>query len=116
VGGLLGESEDEDAESVAVRGLDINDGLDQAVPLLHERAELVGGEVHAVEVEENAATADILGDEAHLAEGLVLGILLEVGERDLENATLETLRRDLRASGAVHEGLANLTLSSDYNR
>lgn len=59
VGGLLhlgvpplGESNGEQPENVAVGRLHINVSLDQRLPLLDERAELVGGEVHAIEIGE----------------------------------------------------------------
>ena len=49
---LLGEANDEDADGVAVVGADINVGLNQSLPLADKRAELIGGQVHAVEVGE----------------------------------------------------------------
>eukprot|EP00955_Chlamydomonas_euryale_P057993 356944-Chlamydomonas_euryale.AAC.2 len=45
---LLGECKAEHAQRVAVGGLDVHVGLDQRLPLAHQRAQLVGGEVHAL--------------------------------------------------------------------
>lgn len=60
-----------------------------------------------VEVGQHVLALDILADEAHVAERLVL-ILVEVGQRHLEHATLEALGGDLGALSAVHQGLADL--------
>lgn len=45
---LLGEGNGEHAEEVAVSGLDVHLGLDQRLPLAHQRAQLVCGEIHAL--------------------------------------------------------------------
>ncbi len=45
---LLGEGDAEDADRVAIRGLDVHVGLNQRLPLAHHGAELVGGEIHAL--------------------------------------------------------------------
>ena len=47
---LLGEGDAEEAQEVAVGRLDVHGRLDQRLPLAHQRAQLVGGEVHAVEL------------------------------------------------------------------
>lgn len=44
---LLGEADAEQAHVVAVSGLDVREALDQRVPLLDQRLQLVRGEVHA---------------------------------------------------------------------
>merc|ERR1719387_3007612 len=64
---LLGEGDGEQAQGVAVSGLDVHGGLDQGLPLLQERAQLVAGQVHAVEVAQAVATLDLLADELDLA-------------------------------------------------
>ena len=68
----LGETDAEHAEGVPVGGLHVNEGLDEGEPLANERAELVGGEVHAGEVGEDVLALHILALEEHLAESLVL--------------------------------------------
>lgn len=49
-----------DAEEVPVGGAYVNLRLDQRLPLLDERAELVAGEVHAVEVRQDRGALDVL--------------------------------------------------------
>lgn len=55
-----------DAEKVPVGGAHVNLRLDQRLPLLDERAELVAGEVHAVEVGQDRGALDILAAQLHL--------------------------------------------------
>jgi hypothetical protein len=76
------------------------------LPLADERAELVGGEVEAVEVGQAVLALDLVDAELDLAEGVVL-ILLQVGERDLEYPALEGVVCVLQTRGAVDEGLAD---------
>ena len=82
VGGLLdlvlsalGESNAEQAEEVVIGGLDDDVGFDQGLPLADERAQLVGGEVEAVEVGEDVLALDLVGSELDLAECVVLVLL-----------------------------------------
>lgn len=63
------------------------------MPLLDDGAELVAGELHAVEVGEAVLALDILADEAELAE--VELRLVEVAERHLEDTALQEVAGDL---------------------
>jgi hypothetical protein len=76
------------------------------LPLADERAELVGGEVEAVEVGQAVLALDLVDAELDLAESVVL-ILLKVGERDLEYPALEGVVCVLQTRGAVDEGLTD---------
>lgn len=102
----LGEADGEEAQEVVVGGLDDDVGLDEGLPLADEGAELVGGEVEAVEVGQAVLALDLVDAELDLAEGMVL-ILLEIGERDLEYPALEGVVCVLQTGGAVDEGLAD---------
>lgn len=107
VGASLGEGNAEKSEEVVVGGLDDNVGLDQGLPLADKGAELVRGEVESVEVGQAVLALDFVDSELDLAERVVL-ILLEIGERDLEDAALEGVVGVLETSGAVDKGLANV--------
>jgi hypothetical protein len=132
VGGLLhlrgaapGEADSEETEEVAIGGLDVNVGLDESLPLADEGTELVGGEVHSVEVGEAVLALDLVDAELDLAEVLLL-ILVEISEGDLDNATLERVVgvpcsdesapirvsigafRRTHALGSIGEGLADI--------
>ena len=84
----LGETDSEEAEEVVVGGFDNNVGLNEGLPLPHERAELVRGEVEAVEVGEAVLALHFVDAEFDFAEGVVF-VLLEVGEGDFEDAAFE---------------------------
>jgi hypothetical protein len=76
------------------------------LPLADEGAELVGGEVEAVEIGQAVLALHLVDAELDLAERVVL-ILLEIGERDLEYPALQVVVRVLETGGTVDEGLAN---------
>jgi hypothetical protein len=116
VGASLGEGDAEQTEEVVVGGLDDNVGLDQGLPLADERAELVRGEVETVEVGQAVLALDLVDSQADLAERVVL-ILLEIGERNLEDTTLKSVVGVLDTGGTVDEGLANTfrVVSKDFS-
>ena len=68
VGPSLGESDGEDAEEVVIGGLDGDVGFDQGLPLADERAQLVGGEVEAVEVGQAVLALHFVNAQLDLAE------------------------------------------------
>lgn len=106
VGAALGESNGEEAEEVVVGGLDGDVGLNESLPLADEGAELVGGEVEAVEVGQAVLALDLVDTELNLTESVVL-ILLEISQRDLENAALQGVVGVLETGGSVDQGLAD---------
>ena len=84
----LGETNGEQSENVAVGGSDVDRGLDERLPLSDDRSELVGGEVHAEERGEAALAGDLLDPQLDLPERLLL-VVVEVGERELNDSALE---------------------------
>ena len=87
-GASLGEPNSEKAEEVSVGCLDINVSLDKGLALADEGSKLVRGEVHAVEVGEAVLALDLVDAKLDFAEVLLL-ILVEIGERDLEDTAPE---------------------------
>lgn len=106
VGAALGESDGEEAEEVVVGGHHSDVGLNEGLPLADERAELVRGEVETVEVGQAVLALDLVDTELDLAEGVVL-ILLQIGQRNLEDAALQSIVGVLETGGAVDQGLAD---------
>lgn len=92
---LLGEGDGEHTKDVSVSGADINTAFDQSLPLADQRAKLVAGHVHAVEVGDNVGTLDILADQLDLAESLGFITSVQFGQGDLEDTALKTFRGDL---------------------
>jgi hypothetical protein len=84
----LGERDGEESDEVAIGRLYINVSFDQGLPLADERAELVGGEVHAMEVCQTVLPLHFINAQLDLAEAMVF-VLSEVSERDLDDPTLE---------------------------
>ena len=89
-----GEGDAEHADLVTIDGLGLREGLDRGVPLLDESAELVSGDVHTVEVGVAVVALDFFALDAHLSPSLLVSILVEVTERDVENATTEGVGGD----------------------
>lgn len=111
VGPSLGESDGEKTNEVVISRLNSDIGFDQSLPLANQRSKFVGSEVQAVEVGQAVLALDLVDAEANLAEG-VLFILLEIGQRDLDDAALQSIVCVLETSGTVHKGLADTILSS----
>lgn len=114
VGSSLGESNGEKADEVVIGGLDDDVGLDKGLPLANERAELVGGEVEAVEVGQAVLALDLVDAELDLAESVVL-VLLEVRKGNLEYPALQRIVCVLETRGAVDEGLADAAETNSVN-
>lgn len=111
VGPALGEGNGEQTEQVFVGGLDGDVGLDQGLPLSYEGSQLVGGEVQAVEVGQAVLALDLVHPQLNLAEGMVL-VLLQIGERDLDDPALQGIVRVLETGRSVDEGLTNATIQT----
>lgn len=110
----LGESDGEEAEEVVVGGLDGDVGLDQGLPLSDKRSELVGCEVETVEVGQAVLSLNLIDTELNLAESVVL-ILLQIGQRDLEDSSLQCVVGVLETGSSVDEGLSDTVKIIRYN-
>ena len=64
-----------------------------------------------MEVGEAVLALDLVYSELDLAEGVVL-ILLQIGQRNLDNSALEGIVRVLQTGGSVDQGLADTRKSS----
>jgi hypothetical protein len=89
-----------------VGGHDGDVGLNEGLPLADERAELVRGEVQAVEVGQAVLALNLVDAELDLAERVVL-VLLQIGQRNLDDAALQRIVGVLETGGAVDQGLAD---------
>mmetsp|Transcript_3496 Transcript_3496/g.8356 ORF Transcript_3496/g.8356 Transcript_3496/m.8356 type:complete len:255 (-) Transcript_3496:72-836(-) len=103
---LLGEGNAVNAQLVVVSGHHVDVSLDESLPLLHQGAELVRGEVHAVEVGQAVLALHILDAELDLAETLIL-IVVKISEVALEDTALQVVRGDTGTRRASDEGLAH---------
>jgi hypothetical protein len=92
-----GEADHEETEEVIILGLNVDVSLDGGLPLADERAQLVPGDVHAVEVGEAGGAFDVLHHQSDLPVALLstLVALLEVSETGLDDAALQSLAGNL---------------------
>lgn len=109
VGLSLSESNGENTQDVVVRGLNGNISLDEGLPLADKRSQLVGGEVHAVEVGQQVLTLDLIDSQLDLSVRVVLRAL-QVSEADLDDAALQAVGGVLKTGGTVDEGLTNVSV------
>ena len=65
------------------------------MPLLDKGAELISGDVHAVEVSVAIVAFNFFALDTDLSPGLLVSVLVEVTERDVEDASTEGVSGDL---------------------
>lgn len=83
----LGEGNAEHTDNVSVSGSAVHVSLNDGLALLDERADLVAGHVHAVEVQEAVKALDVLNAKLDLAPGEGF-VILEVSEAELDDTPL----------------------------
>ena len=89
---LHGEADAEEPEEISVGGLDVGVSLDQSLPLLDHRPQLVGRQVHAVEVGQAVLALNVLADQLELLER-PLGVL----KQQIQTKTTIKYHRVLKA-------------------
>jgi len=109
---LLCEGDAEETDDVSIGGAGIDVGLNDGLLLLDEGAELVTGHVHAVEVEEAVVPLDVLDAKLDLTVGHGL-VVVEIGKRELDDTSLESIGSDLGTLGFGDDGLSALLLGKD---
>jgi hypothetical protein len=65
---FLSESNAENPQKISVSGPYIGISLNQSLPFLHHGSELVGGQVHTIELGQAGLALDILADQLKLSE------------------------------------------------
>ena len=89
--GSLGEPNTEHSEEIPVGGLGLDEGLNHGVPFLDEGAQLVSGDVHAVEVGVAVESLHFFDLYLHLSPGLLVAILVQVSQRNLEHSSFQAV-------------------------
>lgn len=82
------ESNGEHSEEVSVSGLGLNESLNGGVPLLDDGAELVSGDIHAVEVSVAIEALNFFDLDLHLSPGQLVAISVQISQRYFEHTTL----------------------------
>jgi hypothetical protein len=66
---LLGEPNAEKPQKISISGPDIDESLNQSLPLLDHGSELVRGQAHTIELGQAVLALDIIDDQLELAKG-----------------------------------------------
>lgn len=90
-----GEGNGENSHEVAVVSLGLNESLNEGVPFLDKRAELVTGDVHTVEVSVAVETFDFLDLDLNLSPRGLVSLVVELTKGDGEDTTTEGVSGDL---------------------
>ncbi|KAH3665716.1 hypothetical protein OGAPHI_003904 [Ogataea philodendri] len=109
VGLSFGESNAEHSQNVVIRGLDSNISLHKRLPFSNKRLQLVGGEIHTVEVGQKVLTLNLVNSQLDLLVRVVLGTL-QVSKTNLDNSTLKTVSSVLQTTALVDQGLSNVSV------
>lgn len=103
---FLGESNGEHTNKVVVGGFHGDVGFDERLPLANQGAEFVGSKVKTVEIGQAVLALDLVDSELDLTERVVL-ILLQIGQRNFKDATLQGVIGVLETGGSVDQCLAD---------
>lgn len=87
----LGDAEE--ANKVSVGGFHINERLNEGVPLADDRAKLISGKIHTMEVGQAVASLDIFNTELDLAERKRF-IVVQVSQVHFDHTALKVVRRN----------------------
>merc|ERR1712136_683118 len=94
---FFGEANAEETQSVTVARLHVHASLDHRLPFLHHRSGFIGGEV--------ITPLNILADETEFAESDF--VILQISQRHLVNAALQTVRCDASSRSLVDGGFTD---------
>jgi len=106
------ERDAEQTDGVSIRGAAVYVGLNDGLLLSDQRAKLVTGHVHAMEVHQAVVSLNVLDTESDLAVGKGL-VLLEIGEGDLDDTSLKVVGSDLLSLSLGNQGLSAILLGKD---
>lgn len=90
-----GEGNGEGSDEVTISSLGLNEGLDDGVPFLDKGGELIAGDVHTVEVGEAVEALNFLDLNLDLSPCGLVGVVVELTERDVEDTAAEGVSGDL---------------------
>jgi hypothetical protein len=89
---LLGKTNTEHPQEVAICGLDVHISLDQRLPFFDHGAQLVSGQVHSMEVGQDITTLDFLGHQFEFPEGHL--VILKISQWDFKHSSFQAIRSD----------------------
>jgi hypothetical protein len=93
----------------------VNVSFDDRLLFTDQTAQLVACHIHTVEVSQAVEPLNILDTKSDLSESQGF-VLVQVGEADLDNSALQTIRCNLSSSGLGNEGLTAVLDGKDRRR
>jgi hypothetical protein len=109
------EGNTEHADDVTISCPTVDISFNNRLLLSDQTAQLVAGHIHTVKVGKAIETLNILDTKSDLSESQSL-VLVQVGEANLDNSALQTIRCNLSSSCLGNEGLAAVLDSKDRRR
>ena len=91
----LGESNAKHSEQVSVNSFGLHESFDGGVPFLHNGAELVSGDVHAVKVSVAIKSLHFFYLHLHLSPGEIIAVSIQISQRYLKHTTSQAVGGDL---------------------
>ena len=107
-----GEGNAEHSEEVSVGGLGLDVSLDESVPLLDESAKLISSDIESVEVGVAVKSFHFFTLYLYFSPGLLVGLTVQVSERDLEDSVAEGVGGDLCRHEKVRNALNAIAIRS----
>ena len=110
LGSREGDAKETDGVSIGSTAIDV--GLNDSLLFANQRAKLVTGHVHTVEIHETVVPLNVLDTETDFAVGESF-ILLEIGERNFDDTSLQVIRGNLLSLGLGNQRLTAILLGKD---
>lgn len=107
-----GEGNAEQSDNVTIRSSAVHVSFNNGLLLSDERAELVSGHVHSVEVQKTVVSLNVLDTKLDLAVGQGF-ILVEVCQRHLEHTSLQVIRGNFGSLRLGDQGLSTVLDGKD---
>lgn len=89
--GSLSETNTEESQQEAINGLGLYEGFNEGVPFLDEGAELVLGDVEAVEVGVAIESLDFFNLNSDFSPGVVAGASIQISQRYFEHSSFQAV-------------------------
>lgn len=102
----LGEGDDENSEEISISRLDINEALDEGLPLSDHGVELIGSGVHSVEGSLGSVSFDLIKDQLDLSPLQRFLVVNQIGVALFNNSSLDLIGGDLGTSGLGNQGFS----------
>ena len=114
--GLLSEGDAEKSHHVAIKGLGLNESLDQTVPFFEHSTSVVSSDIHAMEVGVAIVSGNLLNLELELPPSVRLGRVVAVAHGDRENSASETVSGVLETSSLVDWSVRDMSLLKAWSK